>query len=608
MKVLLTMLLATAGLWSNASAAAAPIQSQADLSRELRAAIEEEGLTGATWAVVTPEGMSTGAAGLADARHRTPLSADNKVQTGSLVKTLVAAGILRLVTEGRLGLDSPVTELLPHVELENPWAPDSPVLLRHLLDHTSGLDDARLSQVFSLNARPDTPLNESIGRSPLRVRSRPGSRLSYSNTGYTLLGMVIESVTGSRYEQYLDAELLRPLGMLDSTFAFVSQEGPHADGRLAMGHFEGGESQPAVPLYLRPAGQFTTTAADMGRFARFLMGNGQVAGKPFIAPELLRAMGQPTTTEAAMAGLTTAGYGLGLNSRDRYGLLGRCHVGTAIGFRANFCIFPEARKAFFIAANADVETANYERMDALLLRSLDIAPALPAAATAPPSGIGDWQGIYVLAPSRMESFAYVDRLLNFAFVEWDGHRLRLNPFQGTAKHLLPVGGQLFRADDRVKPSHALLVSNDGRRVISDGFRSYEMVSMWRMVPLWASFLGGVLALAYVLLAGIVRLVRRRLTPADSLLVPFVTVAALFVPIPFFLTQSFLRLGDLTPASALLAAVTAALPLAMLLGLWISFRRDRPDGRTVGDKVAMVGVFQWAMVLFAWDLLPLCLWA
>src|SRR5690606_11146471 len=124
-----------------------------------------------------------------------------------------------------------------------------------------------------------------------------------------------------------------PLGMRQSSFRFESQAGPDADAQLAMGHFEDGATQASVPLHLRPAGQFTTTAADMGLFARMLMSNGEIDGQPFIASTLLRAMGRPTTTEAVAAGLLDAGYGLGLNSRDRHGVIGNCHVGTAIGFR-----------------------------------------------------------------------------------------------------------------------------------------------------------------------------------------------------------------------------------------------------------------------------------
>jgi CubicO group peptidase (beta-lactamase class C family) len=589
----------------HAAASAAEADAVPGFHEEFEAALEAEALVGVVWATVTPDAIETGAAGLADARHGTVLSADSRMQTGSIAKTVIAAGILRLVTEGRLSLESPVATLLPGIAFENPWAASDPVRVRHLLDHTAGLDDARLWQVFSLEADPDSPLRAGLQRSPLQVRSRPGSRLSYANQGYTLLGMVIERITGERYEHHLDTHLLQPLGMRDSTFRFVSQHGPQADDRLAMGHFEQGAAYATIPLTLRPAGQFTTTASDMARFARFLMGNGEIDGQPFIATELLRAMGRPTTTEATAAGLVHMGYGLGLNSRDRHGVLGHCHVGTTIGFRANFCLFPEAQKAFFVAMNADVETADYDRFDAALIRSLDVATALPAKEAAPPGDVADWQGIYVLSPNRNESFAYLDRVMNVATLRWDGRRLLLTPFQGTTRSLLPVGGRLFRAGDRASASHVLLVS-DSRRVISDGFRSYEQVSLWRMLPLWGSLVAGVTGLAWLILCGLIRLLRRRLRASDPSFVPFLASLALLLPVPLFFLQSFLQLGDLTPASAVLALVTGLLPLSMGFGLWRSFRPDATRRSTL-DRLAMLGVLQWSLVLACWGLLPLCLW-
>lgn len=610
MRMFFNLISVTAVIWLGifiTTAQAGQPKAQAELHAEMENAVEEEGLVGATWATVTPEGTATGAAGLADAKRQEPLSADSKVQIGSIVKTFIAAGILRLVTEGRLELDSPVASLLPQVKFENPWASSDPVLVRHLLDHTSGLDDARLWQVFSLNAGPDTPLSASIRPGKLQIRNRPGSRLSYSNVGYTLLGMVIEQVTGERYEQYLDTHLLRSLDMHQSTFQFVSQEGAHADTRLAMGHFEGGATQATVPLHLRPAGQFTTTASDMALFARFLMGNGEIEGKPFVASHLLRAMGKPTTTEAASAGLVDAGYGLGLNSRDRHGVIGNCHVGTTVGFRANLCLFPEEQKAFFIAMNADVETASYDRFDASLIRGLGITAATPMGRQSPPNGIGDWQGVYVLAPNRTESFAYLDRVLNFATVRWDGRQLHLNPFQGTARSMFPVGGWLFRAEDRTRASHVLLISVDGRHIISDGFRSYEQISPWRMLPLWASLVAGMVGLLYLILLGVLRILRRRFRPDDPLFIPFLASVALLLPVPLFFVQSFLRLGDLTPASAMLALVTGMLPLAMLFGLWRSSARGAVNRGALTDRLAMLGVLQWNIVLAFWGLIPLRLW-
>ncbi len=202
--------------------------------------LEAQGLQGAVWALVAEDGAITvDAAGTKDARHGQALRSGDRVHVGSVAKTLLATGVLRLVSQQRLALDTPVSELLPAVAFDNPWAASDPVRVRHLLDHTAGLDDARFSQVFSLKPNADTPLAEAFARQgPLAVRSRPGSRHSYSNSGYTLLGMIIEAVTRSRYEAYLDAHLLRPLGMHDSTFGFTTQAGRDADPRLAMGHFE----------------------------------------------------------------------------------------------------------------------------------------------------------------------------------------------------------------------------------------------------------------------------------------------------------------------------------------------------------------------------------
>jgi CubicO group peptidase (beta-lactamase class C family) len=329
------------------------------LQAEMASRLQAEGLPGAVWTLVRPDGGNlTGAAGMKAIRSAQAMTPETRVHVGSVAKTVLAIGVLHLVTDGKLTLDTEVAALLPGMKFDNPWQASDPIRIRHLLEHTAGVENFRFSQAFSLHARADTPLIDAFGHTPsLTVRSRPGARYAYSTIGYHLLGMIIEVVTGTRYEAYLDAELLRPLGMHDSTFAFTRQTGADADPRLAMGYFEDGVAQSAVPIYTRPAVQFTTTAADMGRLAQFLMGNGRAGGKVLIAPALLAALGGGHGTDAARAGLTV-GHGLALATRDRHQVIGNCHPGTTIGFQAMFCLYPQERKAFFVAVNADVETAD----------------------------------------------------------------------------------------------------------------------------------------------------------------------------------------------------------------------------------------------------------
>src|SRR5690606_23087757 len=110
-----------------------------------------------------------------------------------------------------------------------------------------------------------------------------------------------------------------------------------------------------------------------------LMGNGRIDGHAFIDPALLAALGEPAGTEAALAGLSI-GHGLALARRDRHGVVGWCHPGTTIGFRARLCVYPDQGKAFFVAINTDSETADYDRLDALLIRALDVDPSVPIPA------------------------------------------------------------------------------------------------------------------------------------------------------------------------------------------------------------------------------------
>ncbi|WP_119718051.1 serine hydrolase domain-containing protein [Cognatilysobacter tabacisoli] len=190
------------------SAAGRPVAT--GLQPRIAQALAAEGITGAVWGLDDGSSTTFGAAGLAAAGR--PMTPDARVHVGSIAKAVLATGVLRLATEGRLDLDARVDAVVPGVAFDNPWHATHPVRVRHLLDHTAGLDDMRLSQLFSLQARADLPLAEAlaVGR-PLRVRSRPGSRFSYSNTGYALLGQLIEVVTGQRYERYLEHALLAPL-------------------------------------------------------------------------------------------------------------------------------------------------------------------------------------------------------------------------------------------------------------------------------------------------------------------------------------------------------------------------------------------------------------
>jgi hypothetical protein len=112
----------------------------------------------------------------------------------------------------------------------------------------------------------------------------------------------------------------------------------------------------------------------------------------------------------------------------------------------------------------------------------------------------------------------------------------------------------------------------------------------------------------VLITGLARLVTRRLAPSHPLFPPTLAALALLLTLPLLYAQGFLRLGEKTPTSVALALATASLPLAALWGLVLRRRRRSVGAVARLDDLALLCVLQWALVLAAWGLLPLRLWA
>ena len=600
-----TVVMSLAVLWVFLS-----FDARADLQSDIETVLSGEGLTGIAWSLIGENGeVVIGTAGLRDNPAHSSFTADTRFHVGSLTKTLLATGVLRMATEGLIELDAPASRYLQGLRFDNPWADSSEVTVRHLLDHTSGLNDAQMWQMFSERVKPDTPLADAFPRpqTQLRIRAQPGSRFSYSNMGYTLLGIIIESVVNARYETYLDKHILAPMKMHDSTFVFTTQDGESADPMLAWGHVDDGSRYAASPIFLRPAGQFTTTAADLARFAQFLMSDGVIDDQHFIDETLMWSRGLPSGTQAANGGLI-AGYALGMGRRDRHGVVGFCHGGNIVGFVAMLCIFPGEHKAFAYSVNTDSETADYGRIDSLFVRALGITLPSPPPTLSPDPNISEWHGRYVLSPNRFQTFAYLDKVFGAIKIAADGELLKMTSLQNEPRLLRPLGGRIYSANDRVTLSHVLLQGEEGEYLVGDGFKTYEKVSTSYLFAHWISVVLGVSGLGWLFLTGIIALIRHRSGMLRQVQAPaFVALALLPVPIPFFLRQSFMALGDFTLASALLATVTLLLPVGLILTMIFAWRARTKTRVNLLHSIAAVFALQWCVVLIAAGMLPLRLW-
>ena len=580
------------------------------LRGKIMTALAEEKLAGAVWCTVDHNGVILADAyGTKSFGIKRQLSVTDRVQVGSITKTLLATGIFRLVTLNQLNLDTPVEDLLPGIRFKNQWASSDPVTVRHLLNHTSGMEDLRLWQLFSKKVTSNTPLMDNFSRDPavLHIYTKPGTQFAYSNMGYTLLGMIIEAVTNQRYEEYLDRSLLAPLGMTESTFHFVTQQGENADKNLAMGHLEEMRPQPAVPMYLRPAGQFTTTAFDMGIFINFLLGDGSLRRLPFIREDLLRSMGSPAATEASKQGLEI-GYSGGLMKRDFNKVIGYAHSGNTIGYHAMLYLFPSEKKGFFISHNMDSETADYEVFNKILLQSLDLGKAKEQALSKMPADIGKWKGNYIAVKSQISAFAYLDFLTGFVTILPQKEQVIFRQFQKDDKILSATGHHLFKSADKMISSHAFYTDSTGNQMITTGFKTFKKINSFYLWAMWLSFILGVLALLYLFLIGLVKLITLRMAfLKQTAAIPFLSILLLLIPVALFINQDFTELGDVTPASVSLAILTAILPIAMLTGIWAHFRSKKPSKTAGITLLALTFALQFLIVLICWGRIPFLIW-
>ncbi|MEH1126963.1 serine hydrolase domain-containing protein [Micromonospora sp. CPCC 206061] len=288
-----------------ATATAAPMGvDRAGLQRGLDGLVAA-GAVGVLAEVRDQDGVWRGASGVAELRTTRPVPVHGRFRAGSITKTFVATVVLQLVSEGRLRLDDTVEAWLPGV------VPDGHrITVRHLLNHTSGLYDVVRTlpmppkQEFLDNRWRTWTAAELVARAVANPATfePPGSAYAYSNTGYLLLGQIVEEATGRSYKEEINSRLIRPLWLSGTSLPGTSTRirGPHPHGYVPIS--QDGELLDYTrmnPSVFGAGGEMISTARDLNRFFAALLGGRLLPG------QLLDEMMTPGIDGGLM-------YGLGL--------------------------------------------------------------------------------------------------------------------------------------------------------------------------------------------------------------------------------------------------------------------------------------------------------
>jgi D-alanyl-D-alanine carboxypeptidase len=257
----------------------------------------------------TSEGEKTWgyAAGVADLRTKKPMKTDFRFRIGSVTKTFTATVILQLAGENQLNLDDSIEKWLPGV-IQGTGYDAKQITIRQMLNHTSGIAEYSKSKEADFTNPKRVYTTEELVKIGLSAPPdfAPGKGWSYSNTGYVLLGMLIEKVTGNSYAEEIENRIIEPLE-LSNTFlpgnSSIIPGNKHARGYVQQE--EGSELKDVThfnPSIASSAGDMISTADDLNKFFSYLLG-----GKLLKEQQLKQML---TTIPTGKGGIN--GYGLGI--------------------------------------------------------------------------------------------------------------------------------------------------------------------------------------------------------------------------------------------------------------------------------------------------------
>ncbi|MFI6390732.1 serine hydrolase domain-containing protein [Nonomuraea sp. NPDC050540] len=343
---------------------------------------------GASLAVVTGGEVHELASGVLHRGTGVEVTTDSVFQLGSVAKIYTATLVMHLVDSGELGLDARVADVLPGFAVADAEATKT-ITVRQLLTHTSGL-----SGDFHLDTgRGDDCVARYVEAcKDLSLDCPTGTALSYSGSGYIILGRIVEVITGQTWDQALKDRVLTPLG-LDQTMTLPEEA---LRFRVAMSHLGGAGAYPEpAPVWdfqsraAAPAARVLATAGDLARFAQAHLNGG--AG--VISPETAAAMRRREAGSPDKWTLSADAWGLGWTLYDWNGVPGYGHDGSAVGQFAYLRIVPGAGVAIALLTNGGATRQLYADLFGELLSELaGVRMPEPFGPAAEPPAV-DWASL-----------------------------------------------------------------------------------------------------------------------------------------------------------------------------------------------------------------------
>jgi CubicO group peptidase (beta-lactamase class C family) len=318
----------------------------------LQTALEPDGPGAAVGVLHGDEVIYGGGHGYANLEWQAPVTTKTVFRLASITKPITALAVMLLVERGELDLHAPITQYLPDYPTGGHH-----LTTYHLLTHTGGISNDRAAKsIFERYDLNPQALLAYFSQKPFAFK--PGTAYRYSNTGYVLLGLLIEAVTGMDYADFVQTQVFAPLGMSDSYFFHHRPVIP----RRASGYVWRGEAYHHAKFFSADisyaGGGLGSTIDDMLCLLQALRGNTLISAESWVQ------MTQPATLDDG----TELHYGYGIAVKSYRGHRMLCHSGTTPGFNNQLSIFPDDDLSVLVLSN--LGGFESERVTAAVAREL----------------------------------------------------------------------------------------------------------------------------------------------------------------------------------------------------------------------------------------------
>jgi hypothetical protein len=444
--------------------------------------------------------------------------------------------------------------------------------------------------------------------------------VAYCNSGPAVAAYIVEKLTGQRFEDFVEQNLFRPIGMETATYF-----PPTSDTATTLYHDDGVIPYPYWNILYRPAGSINASARDMAAYVQFYLNRGAVNGVQVVPAANIDRMENPASTWAAKEAMKI-GYGLSNYWSIQDGYVYHGHNGGVAGGLTEMAYMPDYGVGYFFSINSGNGNA-FNRVGksirAYLTRNLQ-KPSLPPVAPLP-ANAADYAGWYQPDSPRVEFTHFLERLTGLSQIRFEKDKLLLSSLSAWKRPFLPVAGEQFRRvpkEESAEPvsTLALLAPKPEGRFIELGFGTMKQIPAWFAIGeivLTAWFLLAVLSILvyapFWLLGGLSKKRRRPAERAMRLwpLLAVLSLVACVVIVGLSGDDLIVRLGSLTPWSGalFLATVTYAVASgAAAIAVWWAPKPQARSGVRWFSAMVTAALLIAAAYLAYWGMIGFRSWA